>query len=51
MRPWPILGLGLLIAPVWVAPGETQMRGGRHGAVPDVGVLLCNLALTETQQA
>jgi Spy/CpxP family protein refolding chaperone len=27
------------------------MRGGRHGAVPGFGLLLCALTLTETQQA
>jgi Spy/CpxP family protein refolding chaperone len=51
MRTWKMLGFGLIIATLWVAPGWAQARGGRHGDVLGFGHLLRALNLTETQQA
>jgi Spy/CpxP family protein refolding chaperone len=51
MRTWKLLGLGLLLATVWVTPGWTQAGGRMHGEVLGFGPLLRALNLTESQHA
>jgi periplasmic protein CpxP/Spy len=51
MRIWKMLGLGLLLATVWVTPGWTQSGGRMHGDVLGFGPLLRALTLTESQHA
>ena len=51
MRTWKILGLGIMIATLWVAPGWAQSGGRMHGDGLGFGPLLRALNLTETQHA
>jgi Spy/CpxP family protein refolding chaperone len=50
MRTWKILGFGLIIATLWVAPGWTQPGGRMHGDALGFRHLLRALNLTETQK-
>ncbi len=51
MRTWKILGLGLIIVTLWVAPGWTQPGGRMHRDALGFGHLLRALNLTDTQKA
>jgi Spy/CpxP family protein refolding chaperone len=50
MRIWKMLGLGFLIATLWVTPGWTQPGGRMHGDVLGFGPLLRALSLTDSQK-
>jgi Spy/CpxP family protein refolding chaperone len=50
MRIWKMLGLGFLIATLWVTPGWTQPGGRMHGDMLGFGPILRTLSLTDDQK-
>ena len=50
MRTWKILGLSLIVAALWVAPGWAQPYGRMHGDGLGFGHLLRALNLTDDQK-